>query len=208
MSLPLKYLGLLLRAPYKAKHIWDGVIEKIKCLILGFIGKIERWILGVLLYTLHVLGLHPFAPYLWHDITYIKKLFLCLIICLPTTSKQLLHDADAFDSLFSRIIFEGYLWTLQYWFLPCTLLLMLQSAALMSLGLLHEGSADPHAMQVLLVLFLSRCYANGLLMIYIYFLVTKPQLHSWTINCFNLVVEILRLSQCYLYLVLSSIWKQ
>jgi hypothetical protein len=30
-SLPLKYLGLLLEASYKAKHIWDGVIEKIEC---------------------------------------------------------------------------------------------------------------------------------------------------------------------------------
>jgi hypothetical protein len=29
MSLPLKYLGLPLGASYKAKHIWDGVIEKI-----------------------------------------------------------------------------------------------------------------------------------------------------------------------------------
>jgi hypothetical protein len=32
-SLPLKYLGLLLRASYKVKSIWDGVVE-----------KIERWL--------------------------------------------------------------------------------------------------------------------------------------------------------------------
>jgi len=30
-SLPMKYLGLLLGAPFKAKSIWDGVIEKIEC---------------------------------------------------------------------------------------------------------------------------------------------------------------------------------
>jgi hypothetical protein len=30
-SLPLKHLGLLLEASHKAKHIWDGFIEKIKC---------------------------------------------------------------------------------------------------------------------------------------------------------------------------------
>jgi hypothetical protein len=30
VSLPLKYLALPLRASYKAKHIWDGVIEKIE----------------------------------------------------------------------------------------------------------------------------------------------------------------------------------
>jgi hypothetical protein len=30
-SLPLKYLGLLLGALYKAKHIWDSVIKKILC---------------------------------------------------------------------------------------------------------------------------------------------------------------------------------
>lgn len=30
-SLPLKYLDLPSGAPYKAKHIWYGVIEKIKC---------------------------------------------------------------------------------------------------------------------------------------------------------------------------------
>ena len=30
MSLPLKYLSLPLGALYKAKHIWDGVIEKIE----------------------------------------------------------------------------------------------------------------------------------------------------------------------------------
>jgi hypothetical protein len=29
-SLPLKYLGLRLGASFKAKHIWDGVIEKIE----------------------------------------------------------------------------------------------------------------------------------------------------------------------------------
>jgi len=27
-SMPLKYLGLPLGASYKARHIWDGVIEK------------------------------------------------------------------------------------------------------------------------------------------------------------------------------------
>jgi hypothetical protein len=32
-SLPLKYLGLLLGASYNAKHIWDGITE-----------KIERWL--------------------------------------------------------------------------------------------------------------------------------------------------------------------
>jgi hypothetical protein len=30
-SLPLKYLGLPLRASFKAKSIWDGIIEKIEC---------------------------------------------------------------------------------------------------------------------------------------------------------------------------------
>jgi len=34
-SLPLKYLGLLLGASFKAKSIWDGVF-----------GKIERWLAG------------------------------------------------------------------------------------------------------------------------------------------------------------------
>jgi hypothetical protein len=29
-TLPLKYLGLPLGASYKAKHIWDGVIEKLE----------------------------------------------------------------------------------------------------------------------------------------------------------------------------------
>jgi hypothetical protein len=29
-SLPLKYLGLPLRAHFKAKAIWDGIVEKIK----------------------------------------------------------------------------------------------------------------------------------------------------------------------------------
>jgi hypothetical protein len=29
--LPLKYLGLLLETSFKAKSIWDGVIEKIEC---------------------------------------------------------------------------------------------------------------------------------------------------------------------------------
>jgi hypothetical protein len=29
-SLPLKYLGLLLRASYKAKSIWDVVVEKME----------------------------------------------------------------------------------------------------------------------------------------------------------------------------------
>ena len=28
--LPIKYLGLLLGASYKGKHIWDGVIEKLE----------------------------------------------------------------------------------------------------------------------------------------------------------------------------------
>jgi hypothetical protein len=32
VSSPLKYLGLLFGASYKAKHIWDDVIEKIECL--------------------------------------------------------------------------------------------------------------------------------------------------------------------------------
>jgi len=32
-SLPMKYIGFPLEASYKAKHIWDGVIE-----------KIERWL--------------------------------------------------------------------------------------------------------------------------------------------------------------------
>jgi hypothetical protein len=31
VSLPLKYIGLPLGASHKAMHIWDGVIEKIKC---------------------------------------------------------------------------------------------------------------------------------------------------------------------------------
>jgi hypothetical protein len=30
-SLPLKYLGFLLGASYKAMSIWDGVVENIKC---------------------------------------------------------------------------------------------------------------------------------------------------------------------------------
>jgi hypothetical protein len=30
-SLPLKCLGLPLGVAYKAKHIWDSVIEKIEC---------------------------------------------------------------------------------------------------------------------------------------------------------------------------------
>jgi hypothetical protein len=29
-SLPVKYLGLLLGASYKAKHIWDGIIKKLE----------------------------------------------------------------------------------------------------------------------------------------------------------------------------------
>jgi hypothetical protein len=29
-SLPLKYVGLLLGASFKAKSIWDGVIDKIE----------------------------------------------------------------------------------------------------------------------------------------------------------------------------------
>ncbi|XP_059446565.1 uncharacterized protein LOC132178130 [Corylus avellana] len=35
-SLPVKYLGLPLGASYKAKHIWDGVIEKIKRRLAGW----------------------------------------------------------------------------------------------------------------------------------------------------------------------------
>jgi hypothetical protein len=35
-SLPLKYLGLLLGASFKAKSIWDGVIEKIECHLVGW----------------------------------------------------------------------------------------------------------------------------------------------------------------------------
>jgi hypothetical protein len=31
VSLPLKFLGLLLGASKKAKHIWDGVTENIEC---------------------------------------------------------------------------------------------------------------------------------------------------------------------------------
>jgi len=31
LSLPLKYLGLSLQASYKAKSIWDDIIEKIEC---------------------------------------------------------------------------------------------------------------------------------------------------------------------------------
>lgn len=34
-SLPLKYIGLLLRSPFKAKSIWNGVIEKIECCLVG-----------------------------------------------------------------------------------------------------------------------------------------------------------------------------
>jgi hypothetical protein len=30
-SLPLKYLGILLGASYKAKSIWDGIVEKMEC---------------------------------------------------------------------------------------------------------------------------------------------------------------------------------
>lgn len=163
MSLPLKYLGLLLRASYKAKHIWDGVI-----------GKIERWILGVLLYTLYVLGLHSSPPYLWHDITYIKKLFLYLIICLPTTSKQLLHDADAFDSLFSRIRFEGLLVN------SPILIFTLHSfvdAPVSSINVTWASSwriGGPACNASSIGTFLSRCYANGLLMIFIFFWVLNP----------------------------------
>ncbi|XP_059442443.1 uncharacterized protein LOC132174784 [Corylus avellana] len=35
-SLPVKYLGLRLGASCKAKHIWDGVIEKIECRLAGW----------------------------------------------------------------------------------------------------------------------------------------------------------------------------
>ena len=36
-SLPIKYLGLLLEeASYKAKSIWDGIIEKIECRLTGW----------------------------------------------------------------------------------------------------------------------------------------------------------------------------
>jgi hypothetical protein len=35
-SLPLKYFGLLLGAPFKAKSIWDGLVEKIECRLAGW----------------------------------------------------------------------------------------------------------------------------------------------------------------------------
>jgi hypothetical protein len=35
-SLPLKYLGLPLEACYKAKSIWDGVVEKIECRLVSW----------------------------------------------------------------------------------------------------------------------------------------------------------------------------
>jgi hypothetical protein len=35
-SLPMKYLGLPLGAPFKAKLIWDVIIEKIECHLDGW----------------------------------------------------------------------------------------------------------------------------------------------------------------------------
>jgi hypothetical protein len=35
-SLPMKYLGLQLGASFKVKSIWDGIIEKIECLLVGW----------------------------------------------------------------------------------------------------------------------------------------------------------------------------
>jgi hypothetical protein len=35
-SLPMKYLGLPLGALYKAKSIWDGIVEKMKCRLVGW----------------------------------------------------------------------------------------------------------------------------------------------------------------------------
>jgi hypothetical protein len=35
-SLPMKYLGLPLEAHFKAKPIWDGVIEKIEHCLVGW----------------------------------------------------------------------------------------------------------------------------------------------------------------------------
>jgi hypothetical protein len=37
-SLPLKYLGLPLRASFKANSIWDGVIEKIEYYLVRWKG--------------------------------------------------------------------------------------------------------------------------------------------------------------------------
>jgi len=46
LSLPLKYLGFLLGAHFKAKLIWDGVIEKIDRYLAGwkmmYLSKGER----------------------------------------------------------------------------------------------------------------------------------------------------------------------
>jgi len=35
-SLPMKYLGLPLGASYEAKSIWDGIVEKMDCLLAGW----------------------------------------------------------------------------------------------------------------------------------------------------------------------------
>jgi flagellar biosynthesis protein FlhB len=35
-SLPMKYLGLQLGASFKVKSIWDGIIVKIECLLVGW----------------------------------------------------------------------------------------------------------------------------------------------------------------------------
>lgn len=35
-SLPMKYLGLPLRALYKAKSIWGGIVENIECRLVGW----------------------------------------------------------------------------------------------------------------------------------------------------------------------------
>lgn len=53
---------------------------------------------------------------------------------------------------FSQSYLKGYLVTLQMLiFSMHSFLLMVQSAALMSVGLLYEGSAHPQTMQILLV---------------------------------------------------------
>jgi hypothetical protein len=44
-SLPMKYLSLPLRAPFKFKSIWDGIIEKIERRLIGwrmmYLSKVE-----------------------------------------------------------------------------------------------------------------------------------------------------------------------
>jgi hypothetical protein len=35
-TLPVKYLGLPLGASFKAKHIWDGVLEKMECRMVSW----------------------------------------------------------------------------------------------------------------------------------------------------------------------------